>query len=112
MKIVLRDILDAVDLLYNITYFSFNGQYYKRIHGTPIGSPVLPILADIVMTDLEEKCLNKLNYTPSFYFRYANNILLCIPKKKVDYTLKIFNSYNNKLKFTSEMEINKSIFWN
>ena len=106
---LLRDILNAVELLYHNTYFSFNDKFYKQIFGTPTGSPVSLILADIVMADLEEKCFKMLNYTLIFYFRYVDDILTCIPKEKINYTFKIFNSYNSNLKFTHELEINKCI---
>ena len=84
-KFLLRDILEAIDLIYN-TLFSCNGLFYKQIFGTPMGSPISPILADIVMADLDIKCLKKLNFVPLFYFRYVDDLLLCIPEDKIDYT--------------------------
>eukprot|EP00061_Rhincodon_typus_P012790 g38739.t1 len=35
------------------TYFVFNGQVYKQINGTPIGSPISGLIAEAVMQRLE-----------------------------------------------------------
>ena len=35
------------------TYFKFDNKYYKQIFGTLMGSPISPIIADIVLPDLE-----------------------------------------------------------
>lgn len=56
------------------------------------------------MNDLETICLDNLDFTPLFYFRYVDDILTCIPRDKLHHVLDIFNSYNNRLKFTYEIE--------
>ena len=68
-----------------------------------------PILADIVMEDLDVNSINKLNFKPLFYFRYVDDILLCIPKNMIDATVNIFNSYDQNLQFTDELPLNNSI---
>lgn len=78
-----------------------------------MGSPISPILADIVMDDLETACLNQLktelNITPLFYYRYVDDILLCIEKDRILDVLTVFNSYDNHLEFTYEREKNNVI---
>jgi len=46
----------------NSTYFKFIGKVYKQIFGTPMGFPLSPILADIVMEKLEEISLSRLPF--------------------------------------------------
>ncbi|XP_018308772.1 uncharacterized protein [Mycetomoellerius zeteki] len=53
--IPLNEFLIAVRLVLNSTFFMFNNKYYKQIFGTPMGSPLSPIAADIVMQDFEGK---------------------------------------------------------
>jgi len=53
--------MSAIDLVLYSTSFAFNGRYYEQIYGSPMGFPLSPILADIVMEDLETHCLQKLD---------------------------------------------------
>ena len=108
-NIPLKEIIDTVTLLMDSTYFQFNNKFYKQIHGTPMGSPCSPRLANLVMTDLEETCLNKLTFKPLLFYRYVDDIFTIIPKEKIDETLLVFNSYHPRLKFTHELESQNSI---
>ena len=74
-----------------------------------MGNPISPILADIVMEDLETDSINKLNFKPAFYFRYLDDIILCIPKNMIDHTVNTFNSYDENLQFTIELPQNNSV---
>ena len=61
------------------------------------------------MEDLETECIKRLNVKPMFYFRYVDDILLCIPSNTIDHTLNIFNTYDKNLQFTVETALNNSI---
>ncbi|KAL6418855.1 hypothetical protein ACFW04_014207 [Cataglyphis niger] len=63
-----------------------------------MGSPVSPILADIVMDDLENTL-----------FGYVDDIFAIVPRAKVDEINVIFNSYHQRLKFTHEIESDSCI---
>jgi len=95
--------LSAIDMVLGSTSFVFNGRYYEQIYGSPMGSPLSPILADIVMEDLETLSLQKLDFVVHTYYRYVD-IFMIIPVTKLDSVLKIFNSYHPRLKFTYETE--------
>jgi len=45
----------------NSIFFTFNNICYKQIHGTPMGSPLFPIIADLVLQDLEMSALKELS---------------------------------------------------
>ena len=68
-----------------------------------MGSPISPVIADIVKQDLEEFCINNLTWRLPFFIRDVDDILSEIPKNKLDEILKVFNSYHNRLQFTSEV---------
>ena len=106
-------IVQLVQFLFDNTFFQFNDKIYKQIFGSPMGSPISPIFADLVMEDLEVHCLKELkekfSCTPLFYFRYVDDTIMCIKKEFVQHTLDIFNSYNSHLQFTHELEANNSI---
>ena len=74
-----------------------------------MGSPLSPIISDIVMDDLEKECLSKLTFKLPFYFRYVDDIITAAPPDIIDTILNAFNNYNNKLKFTIEKKSNNQI---
>lgn len=65
-----------------------------------MGSPLSPILANIVLQDLEHEIITKNNIKASFYFRYVDDIVLAVHEEKVEEVLELFNSYHERLKFT------------
>jgi len=96
-KFGLPELLQAIDLVLSSTSFLFNGKYYKQIFGSPMGSPLSLILADVVMEDFETQSLQKLDFEIYTYYRYVDDIFMIIPKIKLDMVLKIFNSYHHDL---------------
>ena len=66
-------LLDA----YIKTDFMFNGVIYEQKHDVCMGSSLGPMLANVVMTDLEEKIIKPLinDITVQFYARYVASYL-------------------------------------
>ena len=65
------------------------------------------------MDDLENYCLSVLNKDvnciPVFYYRYVDDIILCVRKKHIDIVINTFNSYDSNLQFTLELKQDKRI---
>jgi len=92
-----NEFLDAVKLVLNSTYFKFNNEIYKQTYGAPMGSP---IIADLVLQNLEAHTFDKLFFIPPFYIRYVDDIALAAPCTSFDELLDTFNSFHSRLKFT------------
>ena len=75
----------------------FNNKFYKQIFGIPMGSPLSPILADIVMQDFEKKVISMLPARLLFYFRYVDDIILAAPSENIHDCLNVFNSLHARL---------------
>ena len=108
-KFNLSQFLYVIEFIMDSTSFMFNGQYYEQIFGSPMGSPLSPILADMVMDDLETDCLERLSFKTSLFYRYVDDILAIIPARGVDEILSSFNNYHPRLKFTHEIENDNAI---
>ncbi|XP_018374026.1 PREDICTED: uncharacterized protein LOC108768186 [Trachymyrmex cornetzi] len=63
-----------------------------------------PILADIVIQDLEEKMLEDCNFDIPIYYRYVDDIIMAIPGSKIKEIQEKFNAYHPRLQFTVEIE--------
>jgi len=83
----------------------FNNVIYKQTYGTPMDSPLSPIIADLVMQNLEVHVLNSLNSSLPIYYRYVDDILLIAHENDINYIFNKFNNYN-RLKLTIEYEKN------
>jgi len=66
------EFLNGINLVLNFTFFKFDNQYFKQIFGTPMGSPLFPIIADIVMQDFENEAINRLPFSIPMYYRYID----------------------------------------
>jgi len=105
----LNKFLIAISLITNSTFFTFNKKFYKQIFGTPMGSPLSSILADIDLQDIEEAALSLLPFTLPFYVRYVDDILFEAPNDLLDKIAETFNSFHDRLKFTMEIRTNDRI---
>ena len=74
-----------------------------------MGNPLSPILSDIVMEDLEQHALSKICFPVPFFYRYVDDIIMCVPSHMIDYTVSLFNSFDNNLQFTVEKSIYNKI---
>ena len=76
-----------------------------------MGSPLAPVLADILMGFHESKWLNEYNLSkPKFYLRYVDDILAAFDNGED--SLKFLNFLNNRhpnIKFAIEKQISHSI---
>jgi len=97
------EFINAVKIILDSTFFSFNNMIYKQKFGIPMGSPLSPIIADMVMENLEVRVLGNLNIQLPFYCRYVDDILLAAPRDKSKNVLDAFNSIHPKLQLTIEI---------
>ena len=68
-----------------------------------MGSPLSPVIADLVMRRLETVFLMSLNLDILFYYRYVDDICTAVSSSKIDILLQQFNSFYPQLQFTTEI---------
>ncbi|KAL6417030.1 hypothetical protein ACFW04_014738 [Cataglyphis niger] len=98
-----KEFLAGVRLVLNSIFLKFNGKIYRQTFGlstgSSMGSPLSPILVDIVLQDLQEK-ISMLPIKVLLYFRYVDDILFAAPTSFFPTILSSFNSLHKKLQFT------------
>jgi len=95
-----QEFINAIKIILDSTFFSFNNKIYKQKFGTPMGSPLSPVIADIVMQDLEKRAL----------YRYVDHILTAVLRSKTKELLNSFNSLHPRMQFTIEIGGNRLNF--
>ena len=70
------------------TAFSFDNIIYEQIGGVSRGSPLAPILANIIMTELEKTVVQKLTTSGmnKFYCRYVDDTFLLVKTADIPHT--------------------------
>ena len=74
-----------------------------------MGSPLSPVVAQMVMENLEEKIISETSDCVKFIKRYIDDGILCVQKDKIKFIMNIFNNLRERIKFTYEKEINQKI---
>jgi len=105
-----NEFITGLKMILESTYFLFDNQMFKQNFGTPMGSPLSPIIADLVMRDLEERSLRTLGFGVPFYARYVDDIVMAVRSEKVDEVSRKFNTFHDRLQFTLEVGGNKLNF--
>ena len=84
------------------TAFSYNNKLYKQIDGVSMGSLLVPVLANIIMTELEKIVISNLINSSliKFYIRYVEDTLLFAKEDDIDNIEQQFNAFDDNLKFT------------
>lgn len=93
-------------------YLKFDTKIYHQTFGMPMGNPLSPTIADIILDSLLKTKINELqeqNINIKFIVKYVDDILAIIYKKDIDIILNTLNNYHDKLKFTTELEKNNSL---
>ena len=87
------------------TAFTFNNKLYEQKDGVSMGSSLGPVLANIIMTELEETIIQQLieNDVIKFYCRYVDDTLMVIEDKYIDFVHKKQNTFDKNLKFTVDL---------
>ena len=85
--------------------FNINNTLYEQKDRVSMGSSLGPVLANIIMTELEETIIQQLieNDDIKFYCRYVDGTLIVIEDKYVDFVHKKLNSFDKNLKFTVDL---------
>ena len=86
------------------TAFTFNDKFYEQIDGVSMGGSLGPLLANIIMTEMEKNVVRKLidDGTIRFYTRFVDDTLLLIKEEDIDRVKNEFENFDKNLKFTYE----------
>ena len=98
------DIMDLLSLCLDATFLSFRGKVYRQAQGTAMGSPVLVVVANLVMEDIEERALSTFHSPPRFWKRYVDGTCTALHQDLIEPFHSHLNSIEPCVQFTVEKE--------
>nr|VZI24945.1 unnamed protein product [Spirometra erinaceieuropaei] len=84
------------------TFFTFNGRTYEQIKGTPMGSPISSLVAELVLKELEKVAFE--HYEPAFWRRYVDDTFVIIERSRPADFQDLLNGIFPDIQFTGEEE--------
>ena len=99
--------MKLLEFVLNHNYFKHNNIHYKQIFGCAMGSPISPVIADLVMEEIEETANATAPHHPKWWCRYVDDSHTCLRKHQVDDFHQNRNSINPHIQFTVELEDTK-----
>ena len=92
-----------ISVYLSIYFFTFQDKFFKQLHGTTMGSPCSPVVANIYMEYFENMALGpELPVPVKDWKRYVDDVFSIIPKGNRDILLQYLNSIDPHIKFTIE----------
>nr|VZI50055.1 unnamed protein product [Spirometra erinaceieuropaei] len=89
------------------TYFAFNGTIYEQVKGTPMGSPILGLIAEAVLQRLES--LDFQHHKPKFWARYVDATFVVIDRDQLLTFKERLNAVFLDVQFMMEEEENNQL---
>ena len=87
------------------TFISFRGKVYQQTQGTAMGSPVLVMVANLVMKDIEERALPIFHSPPGFLKRYVEDTYTALRPDLIEPFHSHLNNIEPCVQFTVEKEL-------
>jgi hypothetical protein len=81
-------ILDLIQWVFDSSYVSYNGRFFKQVRGLPMGSPLSPVVANLYMAALEYFGFKEFNTTcnqgfVTTYRRYLDDIVIIVQSSRI-----------------------------
>ncbi|XP_055681904.1 uncharacterized protein LOC129789276 [Lutzomyia longipalpis] len=102
--ISVRRLVEAAQLCLSTGYFTYKGEMYVQKEGLAMGSPISPIMADLVMQKAINWALESAQLRIQFIKKYVDDLLLAVHEEDVDRVLQVFNAFHPKIQYTMERE--------
>ena len=100
-----EDVMLLLKVVLNNCIFSFQGKFYKQLHGAAMGFPCSPVVANIHMVYFEKRALGPelpMSFTINTWLMYVDDVLTKVKKGTRNSLLNHLNSIDPNIKFRIE----------
>ncbi|BHF63925.1 hypothetical protein SprV_0200692100 [Sparganum proliferum] len=92
------------------TYFTFDETIYEQVKGTPLCSPILRLIVEVVLQRLESLVFR--HHRPKIWARYVDDTFIVIERDRVLEFKEHLDATFPGIQFTTEEENNQLVFFN
>ena len=72
--------MNLLNICMEANCFQWNHLIYKQIYGTPMGSPISVVLAEMTMQCIEKRIFENSHVNVQLWKRYVDDVIAIIPK--------------------------------
>ncbi|XP_076058563.1 uncharacterized protein LOC143035581 [Oratosquilla oratoria] len=87
-------------------YMCFREHIYRQRKGTPMGSPISVVVAEVVMQQFEAELLRTAHPSLKLWVRYVDDVFAVVHDKDIDPLFTRLNSLESAIQFSMELEVN------
>ncbi|XP_046588309.1 uncharacterized protein LOC124293079 isoform X2 [Neodiprion lecontei] len=102
-------LIKLIEFCFETSYFTYNGVLYRQVEGCSMGNPASPVLANIVMNYVLQQIITVLPFNIAFIKLYVDDTIAAVPETELNRVLELFNSFEENIQFTMEVEQNGCI---
>ena len=108
-KLKKAELKELLEICTKELHFTFDGKVYRQTDGVCMGSPLGPVLANVLMVHLEESLVPQMQDKMPTWKRYVDDTFSLVEKGKRDEVISALNSFHPNIKFTHEIEKDEQI---
>ena len=110
INLSVSEIIAALNICFDSSTFVYKGVTYQQVFGTPMGSPLSPIIANMVIEDSEQTAIKTFHSLSMYWLRYVDDVYAIIIKEEhLDDFHQHLNSMQASIKYTREKEVNGTL---
>ena len=109
LKVTKRELKQLFNFATSGTHFIFNGSFYDQIDGVSMGSPLGPVLANLLMGYHEKKWLQEFEKGKILMYKHYIDDIFCMlgNEKDAEHLFEFLNWQRKSIKFILKKERNK-----
>ncbi|UYV76286.1 hypothetical protein LAZ67_13003262 [Cordylochernes scorpioides] len=101
--------VELTSICLGMSTFTFDTQFFKQTKGSPMGSPLSTVVAEVVMRSLDQWITSRHSSDIFLWRRYIDDTFCLVSEVSASHILSDLNSFHPDIAFTHETE-NHSIF--